>query len=76
MREEADSIHKVRLTLENHPGLRTPQIEELSGVPRRTVRFALHRLLEQKAIVARRSLKDTRMVYYFPASYIPAKVTA
>ena len=60
-----DSVHKVLCTLEDHEPMTNKQLQEETGLPRRTLYSALRRLENEGLLKHRISLRDTRQTYWF-----------
>lgn len=79
LRFEAEALHidwdrfaelprSARVTFEailREGPLSIPQLRHATGLPSRTLRFALQRLRQQEFLDGRRNLQDARTVYYF-----------
>lgn len=60
-----ESVHKVLCTLEGHEPKTNKQLQEETGLPRRTLYTALRRLENEGLLRHRVNLRDTRQTYWF-----------
>lgn len=60
-----ESVHKVLCTLEDQEPLTNKDLQERTGLPRRTLYSALRRLESEGLLRHRISLRDTRQTYWF-----------
>lgn len=65
MPDAPPSIAKVICTLENQAPLTNKQIQDATGLPRRTLYTALKRLQEEGLVEHQVSLRDTRQTYFW-----------
>lgn len=59
------SVAKVLCTLDRHPRMTNKEIQEATGLPRRTLYSALQRLQDEGLIRRQISLADTRQTYFW-----------
>ncbi len=60
-----DSVLKVLCTLEHHEPMTNKQLQEETGLPRRTLYSALRRLEDEGLLGHKISLRDTRQTYWY-----------
>ncbi len=59
------SVAKVICTLEGHEPMTNKQIQDATGLPRRTLYTALKRLQSEGLVRQQVSLRDTRQTYFW-----------
>lgn len=61
------SVAKVLCTLDHHTPMTNKQLQQATGLPRRTLYTALRRLQEEGLVKQQVSLRDTRQSFFFLA---------